>query len=69
MRPEKCRSLVLIKGEISRRTPEIKGCVISSVTDKQIKYLGKVYNRSLNDREQTEETVQELRRSLKKLDR
>ena len=69
VRPDKCRSLVLIKGEISRRMPEINGSVISSVADKPIKYLGKTYNRSLNDREQTEETVKELKRSLKKLDR
>ena len=69
VRPGKCRSLVLIKGEVSRKTPEINGVVISSVADKPIKYLGKVYNRSLNDREQTEETVKELKRSLKKLDR
>ena len=69
VRPDKCRSLVLIKGEISRRMPEINGSVISSVADKPIKYLGKIYNGSLNDREQTEETGKELRRNLKKLDR
>ena len=34
-----------------------------------MKYLGKVYNSSLNDREQTKETERELRRCLKKVDR
>ena len=69
VRPEKCRSLVLIKGEISKRTPEINGRVISSVADKPVKYLGKTYNKQLNDKEQTEETLKELRNTLKKLDR
>ena len=45
IRPDKCRSLVMIKGEISRRTPEIKGHVISSAADKPVKYLGKEYTR------------------------
>ena len=69
VRPAKCRSLVLIKGEISKKTPEINGHVISSIVDKPVKYLGKVYNKSLNDRKQTEETARELRNNLKKLDR
>ena len=69
VRPDKCRSLVLIKGKVSKRTPEINGNVISSVADKPVKYLGKVYNSSLNDREQTKETERELRRCLKKVDR
>ena len=51
----------MIKGEISKRSPEINGRVISSVADKPVKYLGKVYNKQLNDREQTEETLKELR--------
>ena len=69
VKPDKCRSLVLIKGEISKRSPEINGRVISSVADKPVKYLGKVYNKQLNDREQTEETLKELRKTLRKLDR
>ena len=69
VKPVKCRSLVLIKGEMSKRTPEINGHVISSIADKPVKYLGKIYNKRLNDREQTEETVKELRTNLKKLDR
>ena len=69
VRPGKCRSLVLIKGEISKKTPEINGHVISSIADKPVKYLGKIYNKRLNDREQTEETAKELRNNLKKLDR
>ena len=59
----------MIKGEISRRTPEIKGHVISSAADKPVKYLGKEYNKTLKDQDQVEETVEELKRTLRKLDR
>merc|ERR1712240_834616 len=55
VKPEKCRSLVIIKGETSRKTPVMDGTQITSIMDQPIKYLGKKYNQRLNDREQVEE--------------
>ena len=69
VKPEKCRSLVIIKGDISSRTPIIEGTPITSITEKQVKYLGKVYNKSLNDHEQIEEVMKELKMNLKKIGR
>ena len=69
VKAEKCRSLVLVKGELSKKEPMINGIPIVSVTDAPIKYLGKTYNKTLSDREQAEETLAELERSLKKLER
>ena len=67
VKPEKCRSLVIIKGEVSNRTPEIDGNPITSITEKSVKYLGKTYNKSLNEREQTEEILKEVKQGLKKI--
>ena len=69
IKPEKCRSLVIIKGEISKKTPEIEGTPITSITEKPVKYLGKVYDKSLGDREQIEEVVKEVKESLRKIER
>ena len=69
VRADKCRSLVMIKGEVSEKRPMINGNPIVSVTDAPVKYLGKVYNKTLTDREQAEETLAELKRSLEKLER
>ena len=67
VRPDKCRSLVIIKGKLSRRTPTIKGTPITSITEKPIKYLGKTFNRRLNDREQIAEIMHDSEGSLRKL--
>ena len=67
VKPEKCRSLVIKKGKVSQVTPMIGGKPITSITEKPIKYLGKLYNRALNDREQVEEVLKETRQGLKKL--
>ena len=69
VKPEKCRSLVIIKGETSRKTPVMDGTQITSIMDQPIKYLGKKYNQRLNDREQVEETIEEVEGMLKKIDR
>ena len=69
VRPEKCRSLVIIDGKLSRRTPTINNKPITSITEKPIKYLGKIYNRTLNDREQTKDILEDLEKSLKKLEK
>ena len=67
VKPEKCRSLVIIKGVVSQRTPQIQGNPITSITEKPVKYLGKVYNKSLNDQEQAGEVLKELKQGLKKI--
>ena len=42
---------------------------IASVTEKPIKYLGKEYNPSLNDRSQVEDTIVGVKEKLRKVDR
>ena len=69
VKPEKCRSLVIIRGKISSKTPVINGKHITSITEKPVKYLGKEYNRTLTDKDQIEETVGEVKKSLKKLEK
>ena len=61
--------MVIIKGETSRKTPVMDGTQITSIMDQPIKYLGKKYNQRLNDREQVEETIEEVEGMLKKIDR
>ena len=67
VKPGKCRSLVIIKGEVSQRTPKIEGKPITSVIEKPVKYLGKVYNKTLHDREQTEDVMKELKQGLSRI--
>ncbi|MEL7079400.1 MAG: Ulp1 family isopeptidase, partial [Cyanobacteria bacterium J06582_2] len=67
VKPEKCRSLVIKKGKVSQMTPSIGGNPITSITEKPIKYLGKLYNRALNDKEQTEEVLKEAKQGLRKI--
>ena len=66
VKPEKCRSLVIKKGKVSQMTPSIGGNPITSITEKPIKYLGKLYNRALNDWEQAEEVLKETKQGLEK---
>ena len=42
LKPEKFRSLVIKKGRVSQMTPSIGGNPITSITEKPIKYLGKL---------------------------
>ena len=67
VKPEKCRSLVIKKGKVSKTTPCIGGNPITSITEKPIKYLGKLYNRALNDKEQTEEVMKDAKQGLRKI--
>ena len=67
VKPEKCRSLVIIKGEVSQRTPEVEGKQITSITEKPVKYLGKTYNKTLKDAEQIEEMVKKLKQELRRI--
>ena len=69
IKPEKSRSLVIIGGKVSNKTPSIEGVPITSITEKPIKYLGKLYNSSLNEQEQAKEVLGELKQGLKKIER
>ena len=69
VKPGKCRSLVIIKGEISKKTPLMDGIPVTSITEQPIKYLGKTYSQRMDDREQVEDTIKEAKGMLKKIDR
>ena len=69
VKTEKCRSLVIIKGEVSKKTPSIGGHPITSITEKPVKYLGKEYNSTLTEKEQIEETMKDLKNSLRKIEK
>ena len=69
IKPEKSRSLVIIEGKVSDKTPSIEGVPITSITEKPIKYLGKLYNKTLNEQEQAKEVLVDLKQGLKKIER
>ncbi len=64
-KPEKCRSLVIIKGKVSKRTLDINGKAITSITEKPVKYLGKWYKATMNEKEQIDSTVEGVKKDLK----
>ena len=69
VKPEKCRSLVIIKGEPSRRTVVVDQEPITSIMDKSIKYLGKEYNLTLGDAKQNEDTEEKVKAGLKRINK
>ena len=69
VKPEKCRMMVIKKGKISTQTIQIEGSAITSITEKPIRYLGKTYNMTLNEKQQTEETVKQAKEDIRKIDR
>ena len=69
IKPEKSRSLVIIDGKVSNKTPFIEGVPVTSITEKPIRYLGKLYNKTLNDQEQAREVFAELKQGLKKIEK
>ena len=69
IKPEKSRSLVIIEGKVSNKTPSIEGVPITSITEKSVKYLGKLYNKTLNEQEQAEQVLVDLKQGLKKIDK
>ena len=60
IKPEKSRSLVIIGGKVSNKTPSIEGVPITSITEKPVKYLGKLYNKTLNEQEQAKEILVDI---------
>ena len=69
IKPEKSRSLVIIDGKVSNKTPSIEGVPITSITEKSVKYLGKLYNKTLNEQEQAKEVLADLKQGLKKMEK
>ena len=69
IKPEKSRSLVIIGGKVSNKTPSIEGVPITSITEKSVKYLGKWYNKTLNEQEQAGEVLVELNQGLKEIEK
>ena len=53
----------------SKITLELDGKPITSITEKPVKYLGKVYNMRMTEKEQIEETVAQAKRDLKMIER
>ena len=53
VKPEKCRSLVTYKGKVLNKQILIKSKPITQLQEKSIKYLGKAYSASLDEKEQT----------------
>ena len=69
IKPEKCRSLVIFKGEIKSMELKVNGKLVTPIQEMPIKYLGKKYSASLNEKEQTELVMMQLQRDLKKIDK
>ena len=69
VKPEKCRSLVIWEGEIVNKPVKIGGKVITSIKEKPVKYLGKEYKASLNDKDQIEEAATLVKDGLKRIDK
>ena len=61
----KCRALVIIKGRVSSRNIEIDGKTIQSIQEQPVKYVGKWYNASLNEKQQIEGIVKGVKMDLK----
>ena len=68
-RGDKCRALVIVKGQVQRRELKINGELITPIQDKPVKYLGKEYKATLNEKEQIQEVQRNLKAELKKIDR
>ena len=65
----KCRALVIYKGKITSMDIKVEDKKIKTILEMPIKYLGKQYTSSLDEKEQTECTMQQLKTDLRKLER
>ena len=68
-RAHKCRSLVIFKGQVQRRSLKLGGDTITPIQDKPVKYLGKEYKATLNESEQIQDVQRNLKIELKKIDK
>ena len=69
VKPQKCRSMVIIRGQISKHTVTIGGARITSITEKPLKYLGKEYNLTMSDKRQVQETTDKVKIGLKRIEK
>ena len=65
----KCRALVIYKGKITSMDIKVEDKIIKSIQEMPIRYLGKQYTSSLDEKDQTECTIQQLKTDLRKLER
>ena len=65
----KSRILIIYKGEVRKQDVRMNGELITSLTDKPVKYLGKWYNESLKETQQIEEVEKLLRKYLQRIDK
>ena len=65
----KSRILIIYKGQVRRKELKMNGEVITSLSDKPVKYLGKWYNDSLKETQQIEEVEKLLKKYLQRIDR
>ena len=69
-KPRKCRSLVIIKGKIEKNVKfKLGESNIPTVSEEPVKCLGKWYDGSLRDTENSRKTVQQLQEHLRKLEK
>ena len=69
IKPEKCRALVIIKGEVKTRTIKVNGKAITPIQDMPVKYLGKEYKANLGEKDQIQFVTKQFTADLKKIDR
>ena len=69
-KPVKSRSLVIKKGKVEDRFKfKIGNNTIPTVTEKPVKSLGKVFDKTLNDRDAIKEMVKQLKEWMEKVDK
>ena len=69
VKPEKCRSLVIFKGKVLNKQINIKSKPITQLQEKSIKYLGKTYSASLDEKEQTIAIESQLKDDIRKIEK
>ena len=69
VKPEKCRSLVIYKGKVLNKQILIKSKPITQLQEKSIKYLGKTYSASLDEKEQTMAIESQLKDDIRKIEK
>ena len=64
----KSRSLVIYKGSVRKQAVMMKGETLTCLTEKPVKYLGKWFDESLNDKEQVSQIEKQLKIYLRRIE-
>ena len=64
----KSRSLVIYKGRVRKQDVKLKAETLTCLTEKPVKYLGKWFDESLNDKEQVCQIEKQLKTYLRRID-